>query len=253
MCCRFTNSSRYDQIVAEPSRFVPYSAEHWVALVSTAIAAGALSWLARRGPDGRAGRAVRFGLAGVLLAGTLAYLLSEARVRTLTPWDFAPLHLCDLAIFLGVVALITRWQTGYEILYFWAGAGTLLAMLTPDVWYGFPHWRCLAYFGLHSGVIVAALSLTFGFGMRPRPGAPWRVFLVTAAYAGLVGLVNWAFRTNFLYLRHKPSTPTLLDALGPWPFYIVVAALLGLGLFLLLELPFRLSRGRGRIRSSAGG
>ena len=231
----------------EPSRFVPYSLEHWVALVSTAVAAAVLIWLARRAPDGRPGRAVRFALAGLLLAGTLAYLLAEALAGTLSPWDFAPLHLCDLAIFLGVFALLTRWQTAYEILYFWAGAGTLLAMVTPDVWYGFPHWRCLAFFGMHGGVIVAALMLTFGFGMRPRPGAPWRVFLITAGYAGLIGLVNWRFGTNYLYLRRKPPTATLLDAFGPWPFYIMVAGLLGLGLFLLLGLPFRAARRRGQV------
>jgi uncharacterized membrane protein YwaF len=51
--------------------------------------------------------------------------------------------------------------------------------------------------------------------------------------------VNAVLGTNFLFLCRKPSNPTLLDALGPWPVYIGVAAGLALALFSLLGLPFR--------------
>jgi hypothetical integral membrane protein (TIGR02206 family) len=78
-----------------------------------------------------------------------------------------------------------------------------------------------------------------GFGMRPRPGAPWRTLLVTNVYAAVVAVVNGAFGTNFLYLRHKPGARTLLDWMGPWPLYILVADLLAAGLFWLLYWPFR--------------
>jgi uncharacterized membrane protein YwaF len=62
---------------------------------------------------------------------------------------------------------------------------------------------------------------------------------LTAAWAGLVGLVNLALGTNFMYLCRKPSVPTLLDWMGPWPVYLGTAALAALALFGLLALPFR--------------
>jgi hypothetical integral membrane protein (TIGR02206 family) len=112
-------------------------------------------------------------------------------------------------------------------------------MLTPDVRRGFPDPYFLLFFGLHAAVVVAAALVTFGYGVRPRRGAAWRVFGVTLLYAALVATVNLLLDTNFMFLRRKPSNPTLLDWLGPWPWYLFSAALLGLVLFKLLEWPFR--------------
>jgi hypothetical integral membrane protein (TIGR02206 family) len=41
-------------------------------------------------------------------------------------------------------------------------------------------------------------------------------------------------------------TPSLLDYMGPWPWYILGAAILALGLFAILDLPFRYRRAAGR-------
>jgi hypothetical integral membrane protein (TIGR02206 family) len=170
----------------------------------------------------------------------------DADRRAGTPWsELAPLHLCDMAIFVSLFALVTRAPLACEVLYFWACAGTLLAIITPDVSVGFPHPHFLDYFALHGGVVVAALLLAWGLGRPPRPGAVWRVFLITNAYAALVAAVDFVFGTNFLYLRAKPTAPTLLDWFGPWPVYLLVTEAVALGLFTLLALPFRRGSRRG--------
>ena len=169
----------------------------------------------------------------------------EAVLGRLSIWDFLPLHLCDLAIFVAAGALITRHPLAYEVLWYWALGGTTLAMILPNVAGGFPDWRWVAYFALHGLVVVSALTLTFGHGFFPRPGSSRRVFLLTVGYAALVGAVNRLTGSNFLYLSRKPDEPTLLDWLGPWPVYVGVAALLALVIFTLLELPFRIAYGTG--------
>src|SRR6185295_10788000 len=114
--------------------------------------------------------------------------------------------------------------------------------LGPDVYSGFPDVDFLSFFALHGLVVAAAAVLVFGFGCRPRAGAPWRVFLITNAYAAVVGLVDLALDANFLFLRGKPAAPTLLDWLGPWPAYILAAEALAAVLFMALDLPFRAGR-----------
>jgi hypothetical integral membrane protein (TIGR02206 family) len=207
------------------------------ALAGTALVAALLAGLVRRWPRSRG--VVRGGLVVVLLGGVAAYLAAEAITTDLAVWDFLPLHLCDFAIFVAAFALLTGNRAAAEIIWFWSLSGTVLAMVTPDVSGAFPEWRWIVYFTMHGAVIVSAVVLVTGLGLRPRPGAPWRVFGWTLLYALVVAAVDWGFGANFLYLRAKPAEPTPLDWLGPWPLYLIVAGLVGLALFHILMLPFR--------------
>jgi hypothetical integral membrane protein (TIGR02206 family) len=219
--------------------FVLFGPDHLLALLAIAVVTLSLTLLVRRSPWSIVSVGSRVGLALYLLLTAGLVFVIAARSGLFRLIELLPFHLCDMAILLAMVALLWRVQWVYEVLYFWALAGTLLAVFTPDVTMGFPDPGFLSFFGIHAGVVASACVLTWGEGMRPRPGAAWTVFGITNAYAGLVGVVNFIAGTNFMYLNRKPSSPTLLDALGPWPWYLLVADVLALGLFLLLELPFR--------------
>ncbi|MFI5007737.1 MAG: TIGR02206 family membrane protein [Solirubrobacterales bacterium] len=233
-----------------PSRFVLFGPDHLAAVGLTALTAAGLARMVRGRAHGRLGWSLRVALVVALLAATAATLWASSRRAPLTLWDVLPLQLCDLLIPVSAFALLTRRQTAYELLYFWGCAGTLLALVGPDVHTGFPDWRFLSFFALHGLVVVAAVVLTFGYGMRPRPGAPWRVFLITNAYAALAGVLNVAFGRNLLFLRHKPAAATLLDWMGPWPVYIVIADVFALGLFWLLNWPLSTAQNAGRAGSA---
>jgi hypothetical integral membrane protein (TIGR02206 family) len=179
----------------------------------------------------------------VLLATALLLLWGfELTVAIREGWltlkTLLPLELCDAALLLAVVTLLRPRRAAAELLYFWAGSGTLLALVTPDLAWGFPRWEFVVFFALHGLVIVAALVLVFGLGMHPRRGAVGRALLCTAAWAVGAGVVNVLLGTNFMYLRRKPVLPTPLDWMGPWPVYIGVGAGVAYGLFTLLALPF---------------
>ena len=221
------------------ARFVFFGPAHLGALGTTAVLALVLARLVRARPRGRASDAVAYGLAGSIAAVIGVEVGMAIRGGWARPEYLCPLHLCDMSMFLAIYALVTRQRWAAELLYFWAGAGTTLAMLTPDLEMGFPHWVFFVFFGLHGLVVVSALTLTFGFGLAPAAGAPGRALLATLVYAAFVGLVNVAWGTNFMFLRHKPDTATLLDHMGPWPVYIVVGAVVAFLAFQLLALPFR--------------
>ena len=61
----------------------------------------------------------------------------------------------------------------------------------------------------------------------------WRAWLVTNGYAAVVAAANWMLGTNFGYLAAKPTQPSVLDYLGPWPWYILGMEVLALVLFFL--------------------
>ncbi len=152
--------------------------------------------------------------------------------------------------FIGrIFTLIRPNQRTYELAYFWALGGTLQALLTPDLQYGFPDLRFDVFFLFHSGIIAAVLYLTFGSRLRPWPSSIPRVLLWSLVYLVLALTVNWAFKTNFGYLSAKPPGPSLLDALAPWPYYIGEMAVLGVISILIYYAPFYVA---DRLKARAG-
>jgi len=161
------------------------------------------------------------------------------------PWhELLPLHLCDWATFTGVVALVTRRALAFELTWFWAMAGTTQALLTPDLAVRPPEISWYTFYLSHGGVVAAALLLTWGAGMRTRPWAAFRIFAWSQLYLATVLGLNGLLGTNYGYLCAKPENPSLLDHLGPWPWYLLSLEGLALALFWLLDLPFRLTERR---------
>ena len=222
----------------DPAPFRLFGPGHLAALAAVGAAGAVLCAATARGGPG-VSRAVRAGLAALLLGLTALTLVLVARERPLTIWDALPLHLCDAAIFLAVYALLARRRAAAELLWFWAGGATSIAMLTPNLAAGPPDWYFFTFFALHGSVVVSAAVLTLGAGLAPRPGAPWRALLATNVYAAAVAVVDLLFRQNYLFLCARPEARTVLDWLGPWPVYLLACEILAAGLFLLLYLPFR--------------
>ena len=57
-----------------------------------------------------------------------------------------------------------------------------------------------------------------------RHGAVWRAFAMLLGFAAVVGALNAVAGTNYMYLAHKPKNASVLDAMGPWPWYLVGGA-----------------------------
>lgn len=213
--------------------------EHVVALGVIAVAAATLVVAARRSP----GRWLKV-LAIVLLIDEVSwwvYLLAGGVPGSRLAQSL-PLQLCDVAIFIAAAALWTRNQLLVEITYFWGIAGTLQALLTPDLPQHFPSYPYWQYYIAHGGVVAAALLLVVGMRLHPRRWAVARVAAITVAYAAFVFVVDLVTLSDYMYLRAKPSSATLLDVLGPWPVYILSASLIGIALFAILDAPFRITR-----------
>lgn len=215
--------------------FVLFGPSHVITLAVIAAAAALLCRLIRARRRIADPTWIARALAVVLLADIVVGGWWEWGHLHITWVDLLPLDLCDFAVFVAAWALVSRRQGAYELLFFWACTGTLLAMVTPDLSRNFPDPSFVLYFALHGLVVTAAVALTWGFGMRPRRGAAWRALLWTNVYAACVAAADIALDANFMYLRRKPRAETLVSWFGPWPVYIAVAEGVALGLFVVLE------------------
>ena len=217
---------------------------YWVCVAAAGVVAVVLCVACRRrpGPWVRwAGRA----LALVLAADAVLFLVRQAVSGSWSVQSSLPLALCDVALVVAAVACwLPSWTLGVELTYFWGLAGTLQAVLTPDLHVGFPSVEFVQFVVGHLGIVLAALYLVVGLRIVPRPGAAVRVFTITVAYAAVIGAFDWLTGSNYMYLAAPPENPSLLSLLGRWPWYLLSATSVAIVLFALLDTPFRLTRRR---------
>jgi hypothetical integral membrane protein (TIGR02206 family) len=149
-----------------------------------------------------------------------------------------PLHLCDLAWPAAVVALWTHHWRAVALIYYWGITLTTQAMITPAVAENWPHPRFLAYWGMHFLIVWSACYLTLGLRLAPT----WRSYRFAVACTAVWAVVVYAFNivadTNYGYLNSKPSTASILDVLGPWPWYLVVEVAIIVTVWALMTVPW---------------
>jgi hypothetical integral membrane protein (TIGR02206 family) len=185
---------------------------------------------------------VRGGMALWLLANEAVFHLWTLSTRQWTVQTMLPLHVCAILIYLTAYMLLSGNYYAYEFCYFLGVGGAVQALLTPDAGrYGFPHVRFFTTLIAHSLLFSAPLYMTLVEGYRPVPLSIVRVVVELMALAVVVGLINWRLGSNYMYLMRPPDTPSLIDKLGPWPWYLL--SLFGLALIVLvvLYLPFAFS------------
>jgi len=236
-----------------PDRDIPFTLfglQHTTTILIVAAAAIGLPFLARRFGGTGTRRAI-----GVSL-GTFLVLQEVLTTVALVYWydvplaASLPLHLCGIETFLVAYVLLFRSYPAFEVAYFWGVAGTLQAILTPDLQQGFPSLTYVSFFAGHGAVIVGVSFAIIVYGFRPTLHSVRKAVLVTLAYLVFVGLLNLALGTNFFYLRHKPNQPSLMDYFGPWPWYILVGIVVGIAVYLLCYLPFAVAARRKTRRNN---
>jgi hypothetical integral membrane protein (TIGR02206 family) len=213
------------------------TSEHLAALAAIAVVTAALCVAGRRWP-GRWIGATLVALGLLSLASEAMWIGWLVVERQWTAAIGLPLHICDMGTVLAAAALWTRRRVLVELLWFWAIAGTLLALLTPDIPQAFPGILWFQYYLAHGCIVAAALFLVIGLRIEPGRTAAIRAAALTLAYTAVVGALDVVTGGNYLFLRQPPLSPTLLNLMGPWPEYLFGATALGLVLFALLQAPF---------------
>ncbi|MED3552033.1 TIGR02206 family membrane protein [Cytobacillus praedii] len=156
-------------------------------------------------------------------------------------WDISftlPLQLCSLSLILCLILLATRAQIIFQIVYFIGITGAFMAILTPELFLGFPHFRFFQFFITHMLIIWTCLYFVFVHKFKPTRKGLFASFLFLNGSAGAAFIANKLTGGNYMFLASKPSNGSLLDYFGPYPYYILALEAAAFFLFFLLLIPF---------------
>lgn len=216
--------------------FTAYGPSHWAAIAVFVVGAVLVVWLGRHQTE-RQSRVF-----GRILGALTAAIYVAMLTYTLIPPSIersVPLRLTDLATVVGAYALWSQRHWAFVLTYYWGLVLSTQALISPVLKSpDFPHYEFLAFWSIHLLVVWAAIYLTWGRGMCPR----WRdyrfVAVVTVVWAGVTMAFNGIAGTNYGFLNAKPTTASLLDLMGPWPVYVLVASALVAAVWALMTWPW---------------
>ena len=221
------------------TEFHPYGLPHLTVISITIVLPFALAALVRRTKSKRMEKAIIAALSAVLIFNYVAYLIF-IRSQGVTDWrQMLPMQMCDWGMAVVIVAMWTGNQRWFEVAYFWGIGGTLQAVLTPNLRYGFPDWRFISFFTSHSGIIVGIGFLMLTRCYRPYPMSIVRVWLWTEFYFVVTLIIDEFTGFNYGFLLHKPEAFSILSFLSDsHPLYLLELHGVALLFFLVLYAPF---------------
>jgi len=168
-------------------------------------------------------------------------------------WDLSftlPLQLCSISLLLCCVLLLTNSKVLFQIVYFLGIAGAMQALITPELFLGFPHFRFIQFFLTHMLIIWVALFYVFVQKYKPTWRGLLQAFLFLNVAAGVAYIANKLTLGNYMFLAQKPTNASLLDYLGPYPYYILSLEGIAFTLFVMMFIPFWL-RERMKMRQES--
>ncbi|WP_073198959.1 TIGR02206 family membrane protein [Gracilibacillus kekensis] len=173
-------------------------------------------------------------LIALLILGEITFhlwYLSDGR------WDVAtnlPLQLCSISLYLCTIMLLTKNYKVFEISFFVSMTGAFIAVVTPELFFGFPHMRFFQFFIAHIAIILSCFYMIWIEEYKPTFQSVIRAFVMLNIMAFLVVIINQIIGSNYMFLAEKPNTISMIDYLGPYPWYIVLLEVVAFSIFLLI-------------------
>ncbi len=217
--------------------FEPFSIQHFSVLIIFALFTLLIIWFGLNS-NILMKKWIGFGIS--LVASAIMVFDSIYRLVTHTFDVLAdlPFFLCDVVVLVLPFAIWTENRKWLGIFYFWALAGTLQALITPELEDGFPGFNFFRYFIMHAGIVTAVIYFIVVWKIKISWQDFWNAILFAQLYIIGIHIINIVLRSNYSYTMRKPESATILDFMGAWPWYLLFGELVMIILFLLLMLPF---------------
>lgn len=220
-----------------PDTFQPYSLMHALSAGACGLGVLALVLMGRslaRTAKERQVRAVWIAFVVLVQSSNVGFYLLPARFD---PAVSFPLQLCDIAGWLAAVALVLRVRWLRTCLFYFGFGLCTQAFLTPTLTEGPGLAKFWLFWLTHAQIVGSALYDLVVLGYRPS----WRDYLVNSVvllcYGAVVIPLDACCGWNYGYAgATEPHSPTLVQALGPWPLRLIWMWLIAQTMFAVLTV-----------------
>ncbi|MBD8069569.1 TIGR02206 family membrane protein [Bacillus sp. PS06] len=166
-------------------------------------------------------------------------------------WEIGtlPLHLCSVSTIILIYLFLKPSKYAFYFVFFTGFIPPILSMVTPDLFYQFPHYRFLKYFLHHAAISWSVIYFIVFEGYRVPRKAIWTTFLALNVIALPMFFINLLLDTNFFYLANPTETKTILSFFGTGVMYYLNLELAALSVLLITYIPMGLllRKERGRV------
>lgn len=235
-----------DLLFDTSNKFIAFSAMHWYPIFIVSVFMLSNIYLAKKHLSER--NKIIFGTALAMIPAlcVISRMIFTNIEGTFTLQAELPFHLCRLLAIILPFVIYFRNKKWFGITYFFTMVGTFQALLTPDLPQAAPHYSYASYWILHGILIYLPIYCIVVFGFKITKKDFINALIAGNLYLLFTFIINYALGSNYFYTSHKPPSASLLDFLGPWPWYILSVELLAILLFVLAWIPFWFYGKKGR-------
>ena len=228
-------------IIPDLAPFIRFSTSHLVAMFLSLFLLIYIPYQIYKNPKDSWIDMISQSLGLLLIGNEVGWVIYKLSLGHIYWAELMPFELCTInAYFLGYLLIFRPSYAIFEVVYFWAMAGTVQGIITPRLFAGYPHYLFFEYFITHTGIVLATLILVFRYHWKVTWLSVWRAFLWLQVPT-LINLVfDFTFNVNYMFMRELPKVSSVMDYFGQWPWYIFACEVFALISFILYLLPFLL-------------
>jgi len=206
--------------------FVFFSLEHYMFVTIALLGTILILYFAKRIKKWKHEKSLRISIASFMIFLEIGY-----HTHNWLNGKFSiPLHVCSAAVIVSIILLITNSKKVFGYVFFLGLLGGYTALFLPDMSdYTYINMRYYHFIIIHLLIVVIPLYYYKAYEYRVTSESVKKAFLLLLAMSPLAMYINATMDRNYMFIGEKSET--VLDIMPPWPYYIIVFAILIYSLF----------------------
>ncbi|OAT83869.1 hypothetical protein A6P54_00785 [Bacillus sp. MKU004] len=157
----------------------------------------------------------------ILCASEISYQIWSLVTGNWTIQSTLPLHLCSISTFVGIYLYFKRDSKIFYLFLYIGFIPPILALITPDNPYSFPHYRYIKYFLHHMAIPLMVLFLFYHDHYQVRKSSIFFGLGLLNCLAVPIFILNKVSGSNYFFLAGPPEGTTPLLWFGDDAVYII--------------------------------